>query len=65
MAEQTNAPLFSRDVFTGVVSGWNPVSAKICYLLLFREFQLHSGVTQITNPLCGIESAPVVQLALP
>jgi hypothetical protein len=25
---------------TGVVSRWNPVSAKICCLILFKEFQL-------------------------
>ena len=35
-AEQTKAPLLSRNVFTGLI----PVAAKICYSLLFREFQL-------------------------
>ena len=40
VAEQTRVPLLSRTVFTGWDSGLNHVSAKIRYLLLFREFQL-------------------------
>ena len=34
----------------------NPVAAEIRYLLLFREYQLNSGLTK-TNTLCWIESA--------
>ena len=33
-------PLFSRTVFTGHSRCLNPVTAKICYLLLYREFQI-------------------------
>ena len=40
MAERTKAPLISQNCFTGRGSGWNPFSAKIHYLLSFREFKL-------------------------
>ena len=47
VAERTKAPLLSRTVFMGRGGGLNPVSAKMCYLLLlFREF--HSGLTKPT-----------------
>ena len=52
VAEGTKAPL-SRTVFVGHSSGLHLVSVIIRYLSLFIKFQL---VTQITNPLCGIES---------
>ena len=52
VAERTKVPL-SRTVFKGQGSGSHLVSVVIRYLSLFIKFQL---VTQITNPLCGIES---------
>ena len=37
--QQQSAPLLNRTFFTGYGSGSNLVTAKIHYLLLFREFQ--------------------------
>ena len=33
MAERTKVPLLSRSVFTGLNSGLNPVSTKICFVI--------------------------------
>ena len=38
-----------RHVFTGCRVGLNTVATEICYLLLFREFQLVAYEQKLTN----------------
>ena len=48
--------LLDTPEYTGHGSGGSNY-AEIGYLLSFREFQLLSGLTKITNTLCGFERA--------
>ena len=54
VAEWTREPLFSRTVFTGCGTALNPVFRNSLLIIIQRP--LTSGLTKITNTLCGVES---------